>query len=226
METIEKLKKKLSKQMSQEYKEYISQLKKLSIDEIIKKSYETTIKKQFLSLLGTDQNIDRNELKALLHSDNILDELYEQWNYDIRDFNVVLEDSFIYSFNEFVKNYEEDAEIYIEVDEKRELIQMITDVLNEADRYDCCEKLKERYNVSQIDTFLIDEVLRDKQELEYLNDFLIDIKDNEQIQYLCESITFNNEYYNNIAEKILPQLKEINKELKRNKPQKNKEMER
>lgn len=226
METIEKLKKKLTKKINEEYKEYISELRKLSIDEVIDKSYETTIKKEFLSLLGEENNIDRNELRALLNADNSLDELYEQWDHDINDFGEVLNDSFIYSLNEIIEGYEDNIQFDLENNKNYKLIQDIMDVLNESDRYGYCDKLKERYCISQIDTLVIEEMLNDKQELEYLNDFLIEIKDNEHIQYLCEIMIFNNEYYNNINDKILPQIKEINKELNRNITKNNKEMER
>lgn len=226
METIKQLKKKLTEKLNKEYKEYISELKKLSIDAVIEKSYETTMKKQFLSLLGEEHSIERNELKSLLESDNSLDELYEQWDHDITDFGEVLNDSFIYSLNEIVEGYEENMQFNIENDYDYELIQKIMDVLNEADRYEYCHKFKEKYGISEIDTLIIDEILKDKQEVEYLHDLLIDIDNNEHIQYLCEINIFNNEYYNSIHENILPELKEIHKELDKNKDKKSKEMER
>jgi len=87
METIEKLQKKLIKKLNEEYREYISKLRELSSEEIIEKSYETTMKKQFLELLNEETKIERNEVMSLLTSDNALDELYEQWDNDVKYFN-------------------------------------------------------------------------------------------------------------------------------------------
>lgn len=226
METIEKLKRKLIKKLNIEYKEYISELKELSIDEVIEKSYETAMKQQFLSLLGEENSIERNEVKALLESDNTLDDLYEQWDHDINDFGEVINDSFIYSLNEMVESYEESVQLDLENDENYELIQKIINVMSEVDRSGYCDKLKERYGISEIDTLIVDEILKDKQERKYLNDFLNDIKDNEHIQHLCENMAFNNRYYNDIEEKILSQIKEMDKELRNDRIKKSKEMER
>lgn len=226
METIEKLKRKLIKKLNIEYKEYLSELKELSIDEVIEKSYETAMKQQFLSLLGEEHSIERNEVKALLESDNTLDELYEQWDHDINDFGEVINDSFIYSLNEIVENYEECMQFNIENDYDYELTQMIMDVLSDIDNYNYCDKLKKRYGISEIDTLIVDEILNDRYETEYLHDFLIDINNDEHIQHLCNIKLLSNQYYNNIHQKILPELKEKYKEFDKNKSKSSKEMER
>ena len=226
METIEKLKKRLTKKLNEEYKEYISELEKLSVEEVIEKSYETTMKKQFLKLLGEEHSIERNEIRALLNANNSLDELYEQWDHDINNFGEVIEDNFICCFNEIVESYQLDVENSLELCREDEFFQKIADVLNEADNYNYCDKLKERYGVSEFDILLIDEILMDREETRYLHDFLIDIDNDEHIQYLCENKTFNNEYYNNIHKIILPELKEYYKELDKNKSKSSKEMER
>lgn len=226
METIEKLKKRLTKKLNEEYKEYISELEKLSVEEVIEKSYETTMKKQFLKLLGEEHSIERNEVKALLESDNTLDELYEQWDHDINNFDEVIEDNFICCFNEIVENYEEGMQFNIENDYDYELIQMIMDVLGDIDNYNYCDKFKKRYGISEIDTLIVDEILNDKHETEYLHDFLIDINNDEHIQHLCNIKLLSNQYYNNIHQKILPELREKYKEFDKNKSKKNKKKER
>lgn len=226
METIDNLKKRLEKKLNNEYKEYMSELRKLSTDEVIEKSYETTLKKQFLKLLRREHSGERNEIKALLNADNALDELYEQWDHDVYELSIIINDNFIYSFNEIVENYEVDVEDSLESCRELGFFQKIADVLNEADNYNYCDDLKEKYGVSEFDVLLIDEILMDRDETRYLHDFLIDIDNDEHIQYLCENHTFNNEYYNNIQEIILPKLKEYYKELDKNKSKKNKEIER
>jgi len=226
MEAIKELKKKLTKKLNEEYKEYISELKELSIDEVIEKSYETTMKKQFLSLLGEEKNIDRNELRALLDTNNTLDELYEQWDIDINNFDEVIDDTFIYSLNEIVEGYEESVQFDLENDENYELIQMIIDVLEEAGKYDFTKKFMNRYDISSIDTLLIADILKEKEEINYLRDLMIYLNDSETIQYYCEIKVFDNKCYDNIHKKILPELKEIYKELDKNKSKKNKGNER
>jgi len=226
METIEKLKKRLTKKLNEEYKEYISELEKSSVEEVIEKSYETAMKQQFLSLLGEEHSIERNEVKALLESDNTLDELYEQWDHDINDFGEVINDSFIYSLNEIVENYEECMQFNIENDYDYELTQMIMDVLSDIDNYNYCDKLKKRYGISEIDTLIVDEILNDRYETEYLHDFLIDINNDEHIQHLCNIKLLSNQYYYNIHKKILPELREKYKEFDKNKSKSSKEMER
>jgi len=138
----------------------------------------------------------------------------------------VLEDTFVYSFNQIVESYEESMQFDIENDDNYGLIQRIIDVLEEADRYGYCEKFKEHYCISNIDTLIINEILTDREETGYLYDLLIDIDNSEDVQHLCEIYVFDNQSYNSIHEIILPELKEIYKELDKNKSKNNKEIER
>ena len=71
---------KLYKKVENEFNEYIKKLKKLPLDKIINKSYETAIKEEFKSLCYHEFNIlSDNDVKYLLKKEQPLQTLYDCW---------------------------------------------------------------------------------------------------------------------------------------------------
>lgn len=77
------LKDTLIAKVEQELSEYKQNLmKNCTPEQIVEKSYETTFKEEIISILNC-LTIDRNEIKALLKEDNVLNKMYS--NYEKRD---------------------------------------------------------------------------------------------------------------------------------------------
>lgn len=73
-----KLSEKVVSKALKEFDDYKNKLLELPKEEILEKSYETTVRKEFVNELKyMDLYID--EMKALLNRDNLLDEFYKDW---------------------------------------------------------------------------------------------------------------------------------------------------
>ena len=71
----EKLFKKLEQEMDN-YKDYI---KERGVEFAIDRAYELTSKQEIIDALRYDNSLSKVQIKALLSSDNVLDELYDDW---------------------------------------------------------------------------------------------------------------------------------------------------
>ena len=71
--------KEVYEKLNRELRIYKKALKNESIDMIILKSYETTIKSEFPDIFHDTCDYSEYELKALLELDNTLDALYNDW---------------------------------------------------------------------------------------------------------------------------------------------------
>lgn len=74
------LREKLYDKVAKEFDEYVEKVKKLSLDEIINKSYETAMKKELTFLfLPEVELMSIKDTKLLLKEDKILEQLYDEW---------------------------------------------------------------------------------------------------------------------------------------------------
>lgn len=69
---------KLIKKLEKEYENFISKIKDTGVDTAINNSYEIVIKQAIIDYISCEE-IDNNELQALLKKDNLLNELYNEW---------------------------------------------------------------------------------------------------------------------------------------------------
>lgn len=78
MNNIDKLRQELDEKLDSEYNNYVEILKQESKDEIIKNAYKLTVKEQIKEEIK-DRNLDKDEIKALLQENNVLDNCYDRW---------------------------------------------------------------------------------------------------------------------------------------------------
>jgi len=201
--------------LNRELKDFKDELTKLKPDEIINKSYEITIKEEFVDLFGGEPKYDLHTLKALLQKDNVLDYLYDDWYNDKHHgISELVEDNMYGLLEDLTSKYESDLFDKIEESPNYELIVDISEALLDFSRYELCYKLKNKYEVDELDLIDINDILNTKGGKQYLYDSFVDLKSNEQLEYLNEISVINSTNYNNIEEKILPKLKELIKEEK------------
>ena len=72
------LKDKLIEKVEKEYQDLIEELKKESSQEILDRAYEKVCKEEMIYCIK-DKNLTSKEIKALLKSENILGECYDEW---------------------------------------------------------------------------------------------------------------------------------------------------
>ena len=103
---------KLYDKVKQEYKNYCRDLLDLSAAEIIKHSFETAIKCEFVDSLvpGCDLNtLDTKSINFLLNNDNALSYLYDIY----LDFEFGLDSNIKEVFNDVNKSIEKSAEVEV-----------------------------------------------------------------------------------------------------------------
>lgn len=109
----DQLKDVLIAKIEQEYSEYKQNLvKNLTPEEIIEKSYETTFKEEIMSILE-NSTLGRNEIKALLNTDKVLDKMYKKY--------MNIETSMLDTMTDIVRDIVEDIDKeYMKKERKRD----------------------------------------------------------------------------------------------------------
>ena len=69
----------LIEKLEQELKDYKEYVKEMGIDFAIDKAYELTVKQEIIDCISFDKELSKEERKALLKSDNILEQCYDDW---------------------------------------------------------------------------------------------------------------------------------------------------
>ncbi|MBP3831210.1 MAG: DUF3848 domain-containing protein [Clostridia bacterium] len=77
--TIKELNNMLALKLQNEFSKYTQDLiNNKTSQEIVMKSYETTVKEGYIDLFSY-KDLEKDEIKALLKEENILDSLYDDW---------------------------------------------------------------------------------------------------------------------------------------------------
>lgn len=75
MEENDKLLQKLERELNK-YKAYI---KEQGVDFAIDKAYELTVKQEIIDCIAYDSDLSKEQIKALLKFDNVLENCYDEW---------------------------------------------------------------------------------------------------------------------------------------------------
>ena len=70
---------KLIEKLEQELKEYKSFVKEKGVDFAIDKAYELTVKQEVIDWIAYDNELSKEQIKALLKCDNVLEDCYDEW---------------------------------------------------------------------------------------------------------------------------------------------------
>lgn len=223
---IKELADKLYAKLLAEYLNYISEIKLLSKDEIIKNAYQITIKREFVDMFYGTCNFNKFQLLALLEKEKPLQFLYDSWDKSDGGIHNILEEKLDDDFYELGNNYKNKVMLEIQKDGNYQLIENISDTLSALDDYDFCTYIKEKFKVDDLDEYDIHLVLYSKDGAKYLYDFCDEIKNEQQVKYLRQISVLDNEKMDNIEDKILPNLRNVIKEQDKVIDKKSKEKER
>ena len=75
MQENDKLLRKLEQELNH-YKEYV---KEKGVDFAIDKAYELTVKQEVIDCIAYDNELSKEQIKALLKCDNVLEDCYDEW---------------------------------------------------------------------------------------------------------------------------------------------------
>lgn len=208
---------KLHLKLKEEYLNYVNNIKQLPVEEIIKKSYELTIRKEFVDMFYDNRDFNKFQLLALLEKEQPLQYLYDSWMDCDYGINNLLLDNLDNTFYELGNDYENKVMLKIQKDKNYSLIESISDVLQAFDNYDFCTYLKQKFNVNDLDEYDVYKILNSKDGGKYLYDFLDQIRYEDQVNYLLDIQVLDSEKVNSIEDKILPDLKKNIRQQDKNK---------
>lgn len=192
-----------------EYMEYIDNIKRLPIEEIVKNSHSITMRQEFVDMFQGTENFNKFQLLALLEKENTLDYLYEVYEDTDGGLHNFLEEKLDDEFYDLGNDYEEKINEKIELDNNSELIKDISEVLTELNRYEFCHYIQQKFNAEDLDAFDVYNILNAKDGAKYLYDFCDNVRHEQQLLYLKEISVINSEAIDNIDDKILIKLKTI-----------------
>ncbi len=69
----------LLKKLEQELKDYKTHVKERGVDYAIDKAYELTVKQEIIDCIAYDSDLSKEQKKALLKCDNVLNDCYDEW---------------------------------------------------------------------------------------------------------------------------------------------------
>jgi len=218
MKTLSELKNELVNTMTKELNNYIINIKKLDKDEIIDKSFEISTKKELFKFLNDKDDYDRMELTVLSDYEYPLDSIYESFNsYDTTTEVSIdkLVDDFL--FNEVINNRQYEMEQLAD-NQYRNLIYDVSNVLEELDAYDLCEKLRNKFEVSKFcymeyydNLAIVKQIFNSKEDINYLYKFIVDLINDKEFQSTNIN-KLSDDTKEKLIKEVLPELKNIVRE--------------
>ena len=70
---------KLLQKLEQELEDFKSYIKEMGVDFAIDSAYEITVKQEIVDSIVYDSTLSKEQRKALLKSDNVLEQCYDEW---------------------------------------------------------------------------------------------------------------------------------------------------
>jgi len=226
MTKIEDLCNQMYEKLSRELREYKKELREQNVDMIIRSSYETTIKEQFPDMFFGKEHYDEYQLRALLDLDNTLNGLYNAWMDSDLGLHNILEDTLEDFIMDLADEYIETQEEKIQQKSNYELISNISEALTDFDRYDFNNYIKEKYEIEDFDLISVDMILNSKDGVLNLYHNFIELKNSSYLRYLNQTQVIDGTNYQNIENKIIPELRKIISQQERNNKTNKKDMER
>lgn len=193
--------------LSDEFDKYLDEIRNLSIDDIIEKSYETTIKTEIVKTFYYYFMGDGEELDAISMLDKPLDYFYQKWmDSDTENIHTIIEDNVNNNLYDLVEEVEK-----IKDSKNYDLIKNIDELFNEISDIDLKNKLNDLFQINKFNVMNIDRILSLESDTKKMYHFLTSIE-------FIKSISNNIELSKKMNENILPNLQKLinkNKEIER-----------
>ena len=193
--------------LSDEFDKYLDEIRNLSIDDIIEKSYETTIKTEIVKTFYYYFMGDGEEIDAISMLDNSLDYFYQKWmDSDTENIHTIIEDNVNNTLYDLVEEVEK-----IKDSKNYDLIKNLDELINEISDIDLKNKLNDLFQINKFNIINIDRILNWESDTKKLYHFFTSIE-------FKKSIADNIELSKKMNENILPNLQKLinkNKEIER-----------
>jgi len=184
--------------LNDEFDKYLDEIRNLSIDDIIEKSYETTIKAEIVKTFYYYFMGDSEEFDAISMFDNSLDYFYQKWmDSDTENIHTIIEDN----VNNTLYNLVEEVE-KIKDSKNYDLIKNIDELFNEISDIDLKNKLNDLFQINKFNVLNIDKILNLESDTKKLYHFFTSIE-------FKKSIADNIELSKKMSENILPNLQKL-----------------
>lgn len=195
----------LNQKLDNEYNLFIYETEQLNPKEIIERLYEIVIKDKIRNLFNKEDNLNEYQIKGLLSLENTLNSIYEDWKKSDGVFYIDLEEQ----TTDFVKYVEEEyiQRLFEEIEDSPnyELIEIISNVLEEYSDKQVFNKFKNKYEIDNFNIVEVNKILNSENGIEDLYTIFENLKKDKNINL----VALDYENYKIINEIILPKLKEL-----------------
>ncbi len=202
----EKLCEKLHEKLN---KELMDNLTSLSKEEILNNIYPIAIKEELVDMSLDVDRYSIREIKAMLELPNALYYLYNLWMKTDGGIHQVIYESLEDELNDLAEKYSDKLLKKVEQNENYQLYFDISHALAIFDHFDICDDLKAKFEVDELDVIDIASIFNSKSGKKYMYNFIISLKNNENIKHLYKHNPYIYETLGKIEENILPRLKEL-----------------
>lgn len=204
MKTNKELVETLNQKLDNEYNLFIHETEQLNPKEIIERSYEIVIKDKIRNLFNEEDNLNEYQIKGLLSLENTLNSIYEDWKKGNGIFYIDLEEQ----STDFVKYIEKEyiQRLFEEIEDSPnyELIEIISNVLEEYSDKQVCNKFKNKHEIDDFNIVEVNKILNSENGIEDLYTIFENLKNDKDLNLV--ELDYKN--YEIINEIILPKLKD------------------
>lgn len=152
------------------------------------------------------------------------DKIKQKENYEfILEVSESLKNLEKYNFGDYIKEKYEIGKLDINlIDEILNNEAMI----NDFDNFNICDYIKNKYEIDELDLISVDRILNDKNGLKDLYNQFIKLENTDHLKYFNQAQAKINKDYQNIEDRIIPELKKLIIQQERNNKNYKRDMER
>lgn len=100
------------------------------------------------------------------------------------------------------------------------------DIINDFDNFNICDYIKKKYEIDELDLISVDKILNNKNSLKDLYNQFVKLESTDHLKYFNQSQARKNENYQNIEDKIIPELRKLVIQQERNNKNYKRDIER
>ena len=135
------------------------------------------------------------------------DKIKQKENYEvILEVSECLRNLEKYNFSDYIKDKYKIEELDLNLIDE---ILNNKDIINDFDNFNICDYIKNKYEVDELDLISVDRILNNKNSLKDLYNQFIKLENSDHLKYFNQAQAKNNNNYQNIEDKIIPELKKL-----------------
>lgn len=128
-----------------------------------------------------------------------------------------------YNFSDYIKDKYEIEKLDMNLIDE---ILNNKDIINDFDNFNICDYIKKKYEIDELDLISVDKILNNKNSLKDLYNQFVKLESTEHLKYFNQAQARKNQNYQNIEDKIIPELRKLVIQQERNNKNYKRDIER